>query len=109
MIFVTELREEIDMKNRTTRLSLTVAIGIALVLLPLLARASSANFNVVATPVTVDPGTCDPNTFLPCPGAVACEARETLDGPVTGDVTGNLFAEALSLIKTSSVWILWCL
>jgi len=39
------------MKNRTTRLSLTVAIGIALVLLPLLARASSANFNVVATPV----------------------------------------------------------
>jgi len=91
---VTELRKEIHTKNRTIRLSLTVAIGVALLLLPLLARASTANFNVVATPVSVDPGTCDPNTFLPTPGAVTCEASESLAGPVTGDVTGNLFAEA---------------
>jgi len=59
-----------------------------------LAQARSAHFNVVAAPVSVDPGTCDPNTFLPSPGAVACEGSESLTGPVTGDVTGELFAEA---------------
>jgi|SRR5215831_13385996 len=82
------------MQNSTIRRSLVGATLFALVLLPALAQARSAHFNVVAAPVSVDPGTCDPNTFLPSPGAVACEGSESLTGPVTGDVTGELFAEA---------------
>jgi hypothetical protein len=94
MSFVTELRKEIYMKNSIARLCLNGAIGVAFVLLPQVAKAGTTNFEVVAAPVSVDPGTCDPSTLLPKPGEVACEASESLAGPVTGDITGTLFAEA---------------